>query len=75
MFVPDSTARGCSICRLHYIAHDTPDGGLRYEPACTCEADATQKAEAQALVELARGALDDCQRVVAATMLRRPAES
>lgn len=59
----DLDRRGCSICRLHYIAHATPDG-LRYTPACTCEADAAARASTQALVDTARGPLHDCLRVV-----------
>lgn len=69
----DSNARrGCSICRLHYMARATPDG-LIFKPACTCEADAAARANTQALVDRARGPLDDAQRAVAET-LRHPTD-
>lgn len=64
------TRRGCSICRLHYMARATPDG-LRYTPACSCEADAAARASTQALVDTARGALHEALAAVG-TMLRRP---
>lgn len=69
---PDATHRGCPHCRLHYIAHDGPDG-LTYKPACTCEADATRAAEQKALVDQARGALHEL-KIAMAPMLRRPTE-
>jgi hypothetical protein len=65
--IPDAR-HGCSICRLHYIAHATPDG-LVYVPACTCEHDAATGKDQQALVDRARGLLDECQRAMA-PMLR-----
>lgn len=64
----DPDRHGCPICRLHYMAHATPDG-LRYVPACTCERTAAAREQTQALVDTARGALHDCLAAVA-PMLR-----
>lgn len=64
----DDAHRNCPHCRTHYLLAGNPE---RWKPACTCEADATRAEEQRALIERARGPLDEAFAEMA-KMLRKP---